>query len=126
MANWCDKWKNNDKTSAAVNGPLTFDSDTGTVRAQERAVTPKFTITTPKATSRTTTQRNLSDWLSYDTKKASNKLTGLISKLKNLTSSSVGVSAFGAGGGNTMFKTANARKDLQAQIKALTAEINTA
>ena len=76
--------------------------------------------------SRATTQRNLSDWLNYDTKKASNRLTGLNSKLKNLTSSSVGVSAFGAGGGNTMSKTANARKDLQAQIKALTAEINTA
>ena len=126
MANWCDKWKNNDKTSAAVNGPLTFDSNTGTVHAQERAVTPKFTITTSKATSRATTQRNLSDWLSYDTKKASNRLTGLNSKLKSLTSSSVGVSAFGAGGGNTMHKTSKERKDLQAQIKALTAEINTA
>lgn len=81
---------------------------------------------TKKTSARTTTQRNLSDWLSYDTKKASNRLTGLNSKLKNLTSSSVGASAFGAGGGNTMSKTANARKDLQAQIKALTTEINTA
>lgn len=76
--------------------------------------------------SRATTQRSLSDWLNYDTKKASNRLTGLNSKLKNLTSSSVGVSAFGAGGGNTMSKTANERKNLQAQIKALTNEINTA
>lgn len=76
--------------------------------------------------SRATTQRSLSDWLSYDTKKASNRLTGLNSKLKSLTSSSVGVSAFGAGGGNTMHKTSKERKNLQSQIKSLTTEINTA